>query len=412
MNVLVYASSASPGLSNALRSILSPFYTVQSIIPASLATQPWTASCALLVLTPPDTPPAPLSLSGPAQEAIQEYVDAGGRVLGIGLGVSFLSHRPARDRFDLWDATSSTAIVPESPQVVPALLPLSSILLRTGSVLSGLRPASVSFELTRASSDNEAIRGRWEDVGAIAGIQVPVGFGRAAFWGVSPYIDGTEDTASVYALLQYALKSLGLSVPPETIPDDSPDPLPTIPGHPLPQFLLCPRGRRHIAETVLRRLGLSAGAEAYSVSEVGAIEDREDMFHFHWATTLEHGARLVAEARAFADATPHEAMTPGAPRVVVVLPPDVLPTGELTPRFNAEKYFAMLGEVRGDQVRAADDSWGVGEALFYGEAVTSTQTMLERYVLPFSPHTILPILSPCPCPCSSLKLFNLETPAS
>src|SRR5579863_7289850 len=110
MNVLIYATSASHRLSDALRSVLSPFYTVQSITPVSLATQPWTASCALLVLPPPDNPPVPLSLPKPAHEAIQGYVTAGGRILAIGLGVSFLPHRPGGDRFDLWDARSGTAI--------------------------------------------------------------------------------------------------------------------------------------------------------------------------------------------------------------------------------------------------------------------------------------------------------------
>src|SRR6267154_2272322 len=207
MNVQIYASSASHQLSNALRSVLSPFYAVQPIIPRSLATQPWAASCALLVLPPPDN--SPLSLPTPAHEAIQEYIAGGGCILGIGLGVSVLSHRPGRELFDLWDAKSGTAIVPEFPQGVSTHLPLSSILLQTGTSLSGLRPAGVSFELMRIASDNGVIRGRWEEpVGAVAGIQVPIGSGRAAFWGISPYFDRIEDTASVLAFLRYALTSL------------------------------------------------------------------------------------------------------------------------------------------------------------------------------------------------------------
>src|SRR5260221_950290 len=187
MNVLIYASSTSYQLSNALRSVLSTFYTVQSIVPGSLATQPWTASCALLVLSS-DNPPAPLSLPRPAHEAIQDYATAGGRILGVGLGVSFLPHRPGRDRFDLWDAKSTTAIVPESPQDVSAHSPPSSILLRTGTSLSGLRPAGVSFELTRIAADNNVVHGHWEEAnGAVAGIQVPIGSGHVASWGVSPY---------------------------------------------------------------------------------------------------------------------------------------------------------------------------------------------------------------------------------
>jgi biotin---protein ligase len=400
MNVLIYASSASHQLSNALRSILSPFYTVQLITPVSLATQPWTASCALLVLPPPDGSPAPLSLPKPAHEAIQEYITAGGRILGIGLGVSFLSHRPGRDRFDLWDARSGTAIVPELPQGVSTDSPLSSISLQTGTSLSGLRHAGVSFELSRSASADEVIRGRWEEpMGAIAGVQAPVGSGHAAFWGISPHLGGIEDTTGVLALFRYALTSLGLSVPPETTLDGplGPPQPPIVPIHPLPQFLLHPRGKRHVADAVLRGLGLSAAtadSESSGDSDVGMIKDDADTFHFHRAAALEHAARLVAEAKkTSADTSSHEAMAMDAPRVVLVLPPDVLPTEELTPRFDVEKYFNVLAKVRRDQTNDTDN-WGMGEALFYGEAVTSTQTMLDRYAT----HICLPPVPQTNCP--------------
>ena len=402
MNVLVYASSASHGLSNALRSVLSPFYTVQSILPASLATQPWAASCALLVLVPPDAPSALFSLPRQAHETIQQYISAGGHILGIGLGVTLLPYRQAQERFVLWDARLGTAIVPECPQEVTNHSQSSSIILQTGAILPGLRPSGVSFVLTRAASDVEFIRGHWEEpVGTIAGIQVPVGSGNAAFWDISPFLDGIEDTGNVLALLRCALTSLGLSVPPETIPNESSNPLPATPGSALPQFLLYPRGKRHISETVLRRLGLSATVESSGDSEPVVIKDRADTFHFHKVATLEHGARLVSEARASADTSSRVAMATDAPRLIIVLPPDVLPTGELTPRFNAERYFAVLAEVREGKT-SSSDGWGMGEALFYAEAVTSTQTMLERYAP--SPSSSSPSPSPSP------KLPNRRNP--
>lgn len=402
MNVLIYASSASHQLSNALRSVLSPFYTVQTIVPGSLATQPWTASCALLVLSS-DNPPAPLSLPKPAHEAIQDYVTAGGRILGVGLGASLLPHRPGRDRFDLWDARSNTAIVPESPQDASAHSPPSSILLRTGTSLSGLRPAGVSFELKRIASDSKGVHGHWEEVnGAVAGIQVPIGSGHAAFWGISPYLDGIEDTASVLALLRYVLTSLELLVPPETIPDGPFGPIVT----PLPQFLLHPPGKRHITESVIRGLGLqNTTAESSDDSDLGVIKDTADTFRFHKVVTLEDAARLMAEARRVSDTNTSlsHAVTAimDAPRVrvVVVVPPDVLPTRELTPQFDARKYFEVLASVRVGKLSDVD-SWGMGEALFYGEAVTSTQTMLDRYVppQPLRTHPLQPYTSPARSP--------------
>ena len=442
MNVLVCGSSAPHRLSNTLRSVLSPFYTVQSILPLSLATQPWTASCALLVLLPPDDTP------NPAHEAIQDYISAGGRILGIGLGATLLPRRQIRGRFELWDARSGTAIVPQYPQAVPGLSQPSSILLQTGALLSGLRRPSVPFVLTPDASDIQVIRGRWEEpVGAIAGIEVPVGSGRAAFWGISPCFDEIEDTENVTALLRYALTSLGLSVPSETretgttaanananessstSTGNPPPPLFSIPPrYALPQFLLHPRGKRYISETILRGLGIvvaeSSGASGESEPKLEpepvVIKDKVDTFHFHKVATLEHAGRLVAEAKAsasaFADASEDAAQRP-RPRLIIVLPPDVIPTGggELTPRFDADKYFAVLAEARGDQMGAAGaESWGVGEALFYGEVVPSTQTMLERYAFFFT--ALLPLLSrptplsfPFPIPVIAVSLPEIYT---
>jgi biotin--protein ligase len=146
--------------------------------------------------------------------------------------------------------------------------------------------------------------------------------------------------------------------------------------------LLHPRGKRHIVETVLKRLGLVTTDSASSGGEQGGsvFKDAADTFHFCRAT-VDEGARLVAEARESAAAASQQQQQQHVPRVVVVLPPDELPTRELVPRFDVERYFAVLEGVREDREAstAADScSWGLGEALFYGEAVTSTQTMLER----------------------------------
>jgi biotin---protein ligase len=406
MNVLIHASpSAPPGLSNLLRSILSPFYTVQSITSSSLATQPWTSSCALLVLPPPDTSPTvPLSLPKPAQNAVQEYIASGGRLLGIGQGVSLLPHRPAaqQGRFDLWDAKSGTAIVAEPPpSSLSSLSSSSSIRLHTGALLSGLRQVKVPFELAHPSARSESeiiIHAHWEEEQqqpfagvstSVAGVQVRVGSGRAAFWGVALDDDDGRGVASaspnpsVLAVLRYALTSLGLIMPATESPSSSSSSptsfkgLPAIPQSPLPQFLLYPRGKRHIIETVLEKLDFSvADLAPVDGGEPGVLvfKDEADTFHFH-RTTLSDGARLVAEARESTTASQHK------PRIVIVLPPDELPPRELVPRFDVEKYFAVLAEeARGDRetVGTAGSSWGLGEALFYGEAVTSTQTMLDK----------------------------------
>lgn len=305
-------------------------------------------------------------------------------MLAFGLGVSVLPHRPTQDRFALWDARSRIAIVPEVPREASAHSLPASVRLRTGTLLSGLWPASVSFKLTQTTSD--VIHGHWEGpADAIAGIHLPVGSGLAGFWGVS--LDGADDSPGPRALLRYALASLGLTIPAESS-TESLSALPPVPKHPQPQFLLHQHGKRQIVETVLERLGLSITAE--SCTDAGVFKDAADTYHFY-RTTLEGSARLVAEARMSTESATH------APRVVLVLPPDVLPHQELTPRFDAGGYFAVLEEVRGDQA-SVPDGWGLGEVLFYGEAVTSTQRMLES-----NPR----FLTSLPAPVVSLATFQL-----
>jgi len=131
--------------------------------------------------------------------------------------------------------------------------------------------------------------------------------------------------------------------------------------------LLHQRGKRQIVDTVLERLGISI---VESSSDIEVFKDAADTYHFY-RITLEGSARLVAEARMSTDPATHP------PRVVLVLPPDVLPPQELTPRFDVGRYFSVLEEVRGYQA-SMSGGWGLGEVLFYSEAVTSTQTMLER----------------------------------
>ncbi|KAI0267285.1 hypothetical protein BC834DRAFT_822580 [Gloeopeniophorella convolvens] len=386
MNVLVYATSTAPGLSNTLRSVLSPFYTVQSITPASLATQPWPTSCALLVIPSLDRSAGPLSLPKPAHDAVQQYIATGGRLLGIGLGASLLPSRATQGRFDLWDSGSSTGIVPETPGEAPATQNVPSTLrLQTGAVLSGLRPAGAPFELARGAST--AVRARWEEpAGAVAGAQVPVGSGQAGFWDVA--LDDGADSANAHALLRFALASLGLMLP-ANAPGAAA--LPPVPTQPLPQLLLHQRSKGHIVETVLKNLGISAAV----LGELKEIKDISDTFEFH-VVTAESSARLIADARNAADAgTPP---TSDPPRVVIVLPVDVLPSRELTPRFDAEEYFGALEAAKAASDAGVQSGWGLGEALFYSEAVTSTQTMLER-----NPQ----FLAALPAPIVSLASFQL-----
>ena len=92
--VLVYSGPGVSPLSLShtiltLSLILLPHYTVQPITPATLATQPWEASCALLVF--PGGRDLPyvdeLEVKTKVTKRIKEWVNEGGRYLGICAGL-------------------------------------------------------------------------------------------------------------------------------------------------------------------------------------------------------------------------------------------------------------------------------------------------------------------------------------
>lgn len=94
--VLVYSGPGVSPLSLShtiltLSLLLLPHYTVQPVTPSLLATQPWEPSCALLVV--PGGRDLPfvdeLTVKTKATRRIREYVQQGGRYLGICAGAYF-----------------------------------------------------------------------------------------------------------------------------------------------------------------------------------------------------------------------------------------------------------------------------------------------------------------------------------
>ena len=78
----------------------------------------------------------------------------------------------------------------------------------------------------------------------------------------------------------------------------------------------------------------------------------------------------------------------------VVVHEDNLPTSKDTPYFNHHAFFANLRHYRS---KWPENDEPFGEHILYGEVVTSTNTMLEKYCI-----------SPCVCPIT-LMLTKLET---
>jgi len=67
------------------------------------------------------------------------------------------------------------------------------------------------------------------------------------------------------------------------------------------------------------------------------------------------------------------------PKHVILCLGGVLPKKEMTPIFDIALFYKDLEAAR-DKIGLSKTSepWGMGEALLYGEVVTSTQTMLDK----------------------------------
>lgn len=90
-SVLIYSG---PGVSpsslshtlKSLRSLLSPYYTVNALTPESLLADPWTTQCALLIFPGGRDIPFHEMLKGRGNELIAGFVRGGGSFMGICAG--------------------------------------------------------------------------------------------------------------------------------------------------------------------------------------------------------------------------------------------------------------------------------------------------------------------------------------
>ena len=130
-------------------------------------------------------------------------------------------------------------------------------------------------------------------------------------------------------------------------------------------------------------LGTSQGSRAGERSSI-VLEDINDTLQIEKlarddagaATRMLEAARSDARASRLADFSREKTIL--CPRTLG----DAVPA---MPLFQAEAYFAelvRLGRINGQRKQKASaesqDEWNIGDVVLYGEAVTSTQTMLDK----------------------------------
>lgn len=376
MNVLVYSGSQGSGapsnwLLETLRSILVPHYTVQPISNQTLRSQPWSIDCALLIFNLCENKPAI------GATAIQSYVENGGRFLGLGLGAR-ISSRSAGDGVLVFRDSVSGAYIdlvyPESPE--RHRRSVSTVVSDTDAFYESTRCDFVGVEVGR----NAKILGRYADADMetleTAGLKFDVGQGQIALLGFDlerpvPATTIAPSPHDTYLLeekrrnfLQTIVQQLGLQIPNSTLPI----------SHPLPQFLTGHPQHPDIVSQITELLTLTPSSVSGSS---GVFDDANDVFHFY---TLESAPSLMQECRDRSTdpslSSPDEGQRS---KHIISCANGQLPDPKLTPLFDFKSYFDALPSATNQSDLPENEwPWRLGEALLYGEVVTSTQTMLDR----------------------------------
>ncbi|KAJ7164877.1 class II aaRS and biotin synthetase [Mycena filopes] len=396
MNVLVYSGPEVIQASldhtlTTLRSILLPFYSVQPISQPALVSQPWQATCALLVF-----PGCRDIVVSKAAVSIDAFVQGGGVFLALGTGSHYSSRGLDQGILNVastsiskdmllrfFDKESGSYIHPSfhsgGPDDVPravAIQPVDGeridILFQNGaSDVVGADEGKRNVRVLARYLDNDV-------EGAVAGVLYTVGRGKIILWASSPEYPLTEEPASSISmasslspaaidiaehrrhnLVKSTLRLLGLQIPEEA----------TTICRPLPQFLVSHFVKPHIVSLIADLL-----AAPKPGMELTAFEDSNDKLRFH---VLSDSESLIQESRAAA--TTRTDPSTWQPKHIIVCRDGQFPAREQTPLFDLGLFFSALSSARKkDGVSEDGEPWGIGDALLYGEAVTSTQTMLDK----------------------------------
>ena len=122
---------------------------------------------------------------------------------------------------------------------------------------------------------------------------------------------------------------------------------------------------------------MDAIAAPQSGSQLSVFKDASDEFHFY---PLQESSELLESSRAKSDSDEKSDPATWQPKNIVVCLDGSVPPPELTPLFDLKMYYEALSAAHEKEglVVGTTESWRMGEVLLYGEAVTSTQSMLDK----------------------------------
>ena len=285
-------------------------------------------------------------------ELIDQYINSGGSLLGF---ISEAQCVPA-PRLHIIDSQFLNLVDHENQvhisldlSCTPASHQPVHVHDDDDNILDAIFFPPCSFVRMEKLRDMEVLA-RFQGSDLISGVKFSVGAGRVVLWGVdfdvleaSPLTQSQLEDKRV-ELLQKSLLHLGLQ-PSLTL---------NVPSDPLPQFLV------FATETATSNSVLN------DLAKSKVLEDANDTFYFH----------------DIADAPSLYTTSDKSSKHIILCPAHQKPSLNFTPSFDLDTYFQSLAECRAhkDCNINPTQSWGIGEALLYGEVVTSTQTILDRSV--------------------------------
>ena len=390
LNVLLYAGSGVSAASRdhalaSLRAFLATSYDVQLVSPKSLREEPWTDSCALLVMPGGRDLPYQYDLAGRANERIRDWVKSGGKYLGFCAGAYYAARRVEFElgtalevvgerELDFFPGVCRGTTFPgfaydSEAGAREVVLELDRTVWRNYWSQSPDRVAvwyngGGSFVMDRPLP-NVQVLARYDDLPdkPIAGVSCTVGKGLAVLWAVHPEHPTLLDRSSAddYAtketsrqsLLRSTLSMLNLDV------SEVPAPPPRL----LPLFLTSDNPDT-LASTLSSLACIKTGAQTTSFE----IKDRHDRFVLH---NFDQAATIWAEATLAPGTSDAEELQLAPKNIIACI--EGLPARNLTPLFDVAAYFRQLRTT-------IHPPTPFGDILLYGEIVTSTQTMLDKCV--------------------------------
>lgn len=408
MNVLVYdgPGSSHASVSHTLFSLkrhLGTRYAVQTISADALNSHPWAPTCALLVFPGGRDVPYLNALSE-AAPIIWNFVRNGGSYLGLCAGAYFASARVE------WEVGSMQEVVGDRPLgfypgtcegctykgfhynseagAYPiALQPLDAF----GEEIDPLDGLYYNGGGHFVDADEKASEGvkslmRYiggEGDGKVAAVACKVGRGVALLFGVHieyplffepaagalrRYHPSLSDQAKSImenrrnAAMINVLQLLRLQMRARTI-------LPTVP---LPQILALSRPHIGYAAKFMKKvstdLSASTPGEPYEL-----VPDQNDTFHVWDNPDINE---LIKKARE--RVLDHQELPSSFPKQIAVITGEELPDTSVTAHFSIPTFFEEVECQRSKESRSTE-GFGLGDAILYGEVVTSTQTLLDRF---------------------------------